>query len=103
MKTLDSYLTQAKIVGNKTGLKKHRTETGIKDTIQEHFLEKLFASYKGKSGTKQKQEALVNILLQKMNEVNRPRPTPRYTRGGTSCCTPRVYQILLARFNSKSP
>jgi len=45
-------------VGNKTALKKHRTETGIKDTTQEHFLEKLFASYKGKSGTRKKQDAL---------------------------------------------
>jgi hypothetical protein len=58
MKTLDSYLSQAKEVGNKTALKKNRTETGIKDTTQEHFLEKLFASYKGKSGTRKKQEAL---------------------------------------------
>lgn len=58
MKTLDSFLNQAKDVGNKTALKKLRTETGIKDTTQEFFLEKLFASYKGKIGIRKKQEAL---------------------------------------------
>jgi hypothetical protein len=39
-------------------LKTLRTEKGIKDTVQEFFLEKLFASYKGKHGPKAKQEAL---------------------------------------------
>ena len=33
-------------------------ESGIKDTIQEHFFDKLFSSYKTTSGNVRKQEAL---------------------------------------------
>ena len=69
---LDSYLSQAKTVGNKTALKKHRTETGIKDTTQEHFLEKLFASYKGKSGTRKKQEAFDAAVGQLPPDITSP-------------------------------
>ena len=47
-----------KTIGAKTRLKTVRTEKGIKDTVQEFFLEKLFASYKGKHGPKAKQDAL---------------------------------------------
>ena len=39
-------------------MKSLRTEKGIKDTVQEFFLEKLFSSYKGKHGPKAKQDAL---------------------------------------------
>ena len=39
-------------------MKTLRTEKGIKDTVQEFFLEKLFSSYKGKHGLKAKQDAL---------------------------------------------
>ena len=56
--TLDSYFTEAKTIGAKTRLKMMRTETGIKDTVQEFFLEKLFASYKHKQGPMAKQDAL---------------------------------------------
>jgi len=59
-------------VGNKTALKKHHTETGIKDTTQEHFLEKLFASYKGKSGTRKKQEALDTAVGQLPPDITSP-------------------------------
>jgi hypothetical protein len=46
------------MIGAKSRLKTVRTEKGIKDTVQEFFLEKLFASYKGKHGPKAKQDAL---------------------------------------------
>ena len=39
-----------------------RTESGVKDTVQEHFLDKLFASYKGKQGTQAKQAALDSAI-----------------------------------------
>lgn len=49
MDTLRSFFTEASTVPDtKTRLSKKRTETGIKDTFQMVFLEKLFASYKGK-------------------------------------------------------
>ncbi|KAF8886594.1 hypothetical protein CPB84DRAFT_1749908 [Gymnopilus junonius] len=54
---LKSYFTLASEVGNKTALKKAKTESGIKDTIQEHFTDKLFAAYKGKFGN-QRQESV---------------------------------------------
>jgi len=51
MTKLAAFFNRAKEVGAKTILKKMRTESGVKDTVQEHFLDKLFASYKGKHGT----------------------------------------------------
>ena len=39
-----------------------RTESGVKDNVQEHFLDKLFASYKGKQGTQAKQAALDSAI-----------------------------------------
>ncbi|THH23057.1 hypothetical protein EUX98_g8121 [Antrodiella citrinella] len=48
VKTLRSYFTEASKVDTKTKLTKARTETGVKDTYQMVFLDKLFASYKHK-------------------------------------------------------
>lgn len=36
------YFEKATVVGNKTALKNLRTEKGVKDTIQEFFLDKLY-------------------------------------------------------------
>jgi len=58
MTKLGAFFNRAKEVGAKTVLKKMRTESGVKDTVQEHFLDKLSASYKGKHGTQAKQAAL---------------------------------------------
>ena len=58
MTKLGAFFDRAKEVGAKTVLKKMRTESGVKDTVQEHFLDKLSASYKGKQGTQAKQAAL---------------------------------------------
>jgi len=58
MTKLCSFFDHAKEVGIKTLLKKMCTKSGVKDTVQEHFLDKIFASYKGKQGTQAKQAAL---------------------------------------------
>lgn len=42
----------------KTKIQNQRTESGVKDTYQQFFLEKLFESYKGKRGRLVKQAAL---------------------------------------------
>jgi len=48
--TLRSYFTNAKLVGKKTAVKAQKTQNGIKDTIQDFFLDRLFTSYKGRYG-----------------------------------------------------
>jgi hypothetical protein len=59
---LNNYSDKAKTINTRTALKKDRTESGIKDTIQEHFFDKLFSSYKSISGNLRKQEALDNAV-----------------------------------------
>ncbi|KAH9482318.1 hypothetical protein JR316_0004416 [Psilocybe cubensis] len=58
MKILESYQEQSQTIGAKSKLKKMRTKTGIKDTMQEFFLDKLSNSYKGVYGPKDKQKVL---------------------------------------------
>ncbi|KAF7975989.1 hypothetical protein HWV62_8148 [Athelia sp. TMB] len=55
---LASMFEQASTLDTKTKVQSMRTETGIKDTFQMHFLDKLFKSYKGKRGRESKQAAL---------------------------------------------
>ncbi|KAJ7442954.1 hypothetical protein B0H11DRAFT_1748777, partial [Mycena galericulata] len=55
---LRSYFDEATTLDTKTKVQKMRTASGIKDTYQLVFLEKLFASYKGKRGKAAKQAAL---------------------------------------------
>ncbi|KAJ7290654.1 hypothetical protein C8J57DRAFT_1213292 [Mycena rebaudengoi] len=55
---LRSYFIEASTADTKTKVQHMRTESGIKDTFQQVFLEKLFASYKGKRGRAAKQAAL---------------------------------------------
>ncbi|KAK7007081.1 hypothetical protein R3P38DRAFT_3325555 [Favolaschia claudopus] len=56
---LRSFFTEASTkLDTKTKVKNLRTETGLKDTFQLVFIEKLFASYHKKRGTKTKQAAL---------------------------------------------
>jgi uncharacterized protein YihD (DUF1040 family) len=58
LELLKNYTEKAKKINTRTALKKDRTESGIKDTIQEHFFDKLFSSYKSVSGNIRKQEVL---------------------------------------------
>lgn len=66
------YFEKATVVGNKTALKNLRTEKGVKDTIQEFFLDKLFTSYSGKKGLAQKKQALDNAVRQLPNNITSP-------------------------------
>jgi hypothetical protein len=72
METLENYHSQAITIGAKTKLKNARTETGIKDTFQEFFFEKLFASYKEKAGPKAKQDALNVARAQLPDDITSP-------------------------------
>lgn len=49
---------EASTLNTKTKVANMRTESGIKDTHQMFFLDKLFKSYKGKRGQQAKQDAL---------------------------------------------
>ncbi|KAJ7923558.1 hypothetical protein B0H13DRAFT_1707124 [Mycena leptocephala] len=55
---LKSYFTEASTLDTKTKIQNQRTESGVKDTYQLFFLEKLFESYKNKRGRAAKQAAL---------------------------------------------
>ncbi|KAJ3509457.1 hypothetical protein NLJ89_g5213 [Agrocybe chaxingu] len=55
---LESFFSLAKVVGTRTAMKEARTETGIKDPIQEHFLDGLHNAYKSERGIPKKQAAL---------------------------------------------
>ncbi|KAJ7223860.1 hypothetical protein B0H12DRAFT_1213067 [Mycena haematopus] len=61
---LKSFFTEASTVDTKTKVQEQRTESGVKDTYQLFFLEKLFESYKGKRGRAAKQAALDAQLAQ---------------------------------------
>jgi hypothetical protein len=71
-RTLDSYLEKATVIGSKTELKKARTQTGIKDTVQEYHFEKLFSSYKGKLGPHAKQQALDAAVAELPDDITSP-------------------------------
>ncbi|KAL1726516.1 hypothetical protein EV714DRAFT_219219 [Schizophyllum commune] len=53
-----TFVTASTTVNKKTALENQRTETGIKDTYQLHFMESLFASYNKKRGRDNKLAAL---------------------------------------------
>ncbi|KAF4584957.1 hypothetical protein EYR40_001783 [Pleurotus pulmonarius] len=56
--SLRSQFTQASIPGSTTRVKAMRTQSGIKDTYQLHFVEQLLQSVKGKQGESAKQAAI---------------------------------------------
>jgi len=55
---LKSMFTEASTLNSKTKVQAMRTESGVKDTYQMFFLDKLFRSYKKKRGRESKQAAL---------------------------------------------
>src|SRR5258708_3591710 len=55
---LKSMFEEASTLDSKTKVQSMCTESGIKDTHQMFFLEKLFKSYKGKRGRESKQATL---------------------------------------------
>lgn len=56
--TLDDFFASAQTLFTKSRLKKERTNTGIKDTIQEHFLEQIFKAVNEASGKPDKVAAI---------------------------------------------
>jgi hypothetical protein len=61
---LRSYFTEACHLGTQTKIKTTRTQTGVKDTFQLHFLNKLFDSYKNRRTESTKQAALDTQISQ---------------------------------------
>ncbi|KAF5341196.1 hypothetical protein D9611_006121 [Ephemerocybe angulata] len=59
---LKSFFRDALTVGKQSAIKKVKTRTGVKDTFQNHFLEKIFESYKKKRTANTKQAALDTFL-----------------------------------------
>jgi hypothetical protein len=63
---------QSKSVGNQTRIKQTKTESGVKDTYQQHFLDQLHDAYKQKRGAKAKEEALKAHLAQMQDNPTSP-------------------------------
>ncbi|KAF4617992.1 hypothetical protein D9613_012967 [Agrocybe pediades] len=72
MNILESYLEKAKQINTKTELRNARTDSGIKDTTQEHFLERLSKSYQGISKTKDKEAALDAAVSNLPHDISSP-------------------------------
>ncbi|KAF9493187.1 hypothetical protein BDN71DRAFT_1591205 [Pleurotus eryngii] len=70
--SLQSQFIYASTPGSKTRVKAMRTETGIKDTYQLHFVEQLFDSVKGKRGEAAKQAAIDAKLRSFPSNVTSP-------------------------------
>lgn len=69
---LDIYYDHAQTVSAKTKLKQLRTESGIHDTVQEFFFDKLFSAYENKRGTKAREEALAAAMDQLPSYITSP-------------------------------
>ncbi|KAJ6503838.1 hypothetical protein C8R45DRAFT_894926 [Mycena sanguinolenta] len=69
---LHSYFTEASTLDTKTKIQNLRTESGVKDTYQLFFIEKLFRSYKGKRGRSSKQAALDAALARLPQNTTSP-------------------------------
>lgn len=72
MKTLASFREMASKIGAKTHLKAARMNTGVKDTTQEVFLEKLIDSYKSAQGPAAKQAMLDEAFKNLPDDITSP-------------------------------
>lgn len=88
--TLHSYFEKASVIGSKTDLKKARTEKGIKDTVQEFHLEKLFSSYKGKHSPHAKRQALDAAIAELPPDIT----SPVWQLQGHSTISLRISRVL---------
>ncbi|PIL28321.1 hypothetical protein GSI_09610 [Ganoderma sinense ZZ0214-1] len=86
---LRSYFETASVPGGKTSVAKERTASGIKDTFQLVFLEKLFVAVKNKRGFDAKQAAITAAIA----ELPRHTTNPIWRIKGMGCA------ILLLRFS----
>ena len=62
----------ASVPDAKTKIAKERTKTGVKDTFQLFFLNKLFGSYKGKRGYDAKEQALKAAIAELPARITNP-------------------------------
>lgn len=72
LQTLETFAGFAKTLYSKTKFTKHRTDTGVKDTMQDYFLDKLFASYKHVTGSDPKERALNAAIEALPDEITSP-------------------------------
>jgi len=63
---------QASTIDTKTKVQNMHTESGVKDTYQMFFLEKLFKSYKKKRGQESKQAALDSKIESLPDNITSP-------------------------------
>lgn len=83
---------QAAVLDTKTKVLGMGTESGIKDTYQMFFLEKLFKSYKGKRGRESKQAALDNELASLPSNTTSP---VWRIKGKSDTCSEQCSVILI--------
>jgi len=69
---LKSLFMEASKLGTQTKVKQMRTDSGIKDTYQMFFIDKIFRSYKKKRGKATKQAALDAQLEAFPDNINSP-------------------------------
>jgi len=69
---LKSFFTEASKLGTQTKVKQMRTESGIKDTHQMFFIDKIFQSHKKKRGTASKQATLDAYLQTLPDDITSP-------------------------------
>ncbi|KAJ3833982.1 hypothetical protein F5878DRAFT_545605, partial [Lentinula raphanica] len=69
---LRSYFIDAQMLGTKTKIKAAHTSSGVKDTFQEHFLDRLFNSYSKKRTTATRQAALDQEIRNLPEEITSP-------------------------------
>lgn len=69
---LQSLFESAKSVGNQSKIKAKKTETGVKDTYLDHFLDAMASSYANITGRDRKQEALAHFLTSLPSNVTSP-------------------------------
>ncbi|KAL0566487.1 hypothetical protein V5O48_015525 [Marasmius crinis-equi] len=62
IKVLEQHLQEAKTVGSETRCRAQRTASGIKDTYQMYFVDRLVNSYKHRRGVPSRQSALDNAI-----------------------------------------
>ncbi|KAH9045528.1 hypothetical protein EDB85DRAFT_1852863, partial [Lactarius pseudohatsudake] len=72
LKKIEEIVQSARYIGNQTTIKELKTNSGIKDSFLESFLDRLHLSYKGLSGNLAKQSALNNCLATLPQNITNP-------------------------------
>ncbi len=62
MHALESMFDMTKTLGNEGKISKMRTDTGVKDTYQLFFLDRIFSSYKKLKAKPRKEQALKSTI-----------------------------------------